>query len=238
MRAGWFFIATLTCCRGETANAVKGQPEIAAAQPVQELTPLDDVAVATRWLEALLDADQKEMARLTRYPFEFHDQNGSCTDQTAPNPEALPTAVACLSNDEALIALLRNPDSVSVDPIASGDLPARAKKWHMTPPSGIVTASLRRNDSRAELELSMVDGGVRGVWRSGVGAPWAVKLATEWVEAVRARDLDQLARLTAYPFELRDTGRDASCGRRLVKGREGLPSAVDCCFGASSSIAQ
>ena len=81
-----------------------------------------------------------------------------------------------------------------------------------TTPSRIVTAALRRNDTRVELDLSIVDGGVRGVWKSGMEASWAIKMATERVDAVRARDLERLARMTAYPFELRDTGRDASCG--------------------------
>lgn len=55
-------------------------------------------------------------------------------------------------------------------------------------------------------------------------------MATEWVDAVRACDLERLARVTDYPFELRDTGRDASCGRRLVMGRDHLGKAVDCLF--------
>jgi hypothetical protein len=231
MRCSWLLIATLACARRETAESVKLDPEIAATQPLQVPTPVDDVGVATRWLEALRDGGHRDLAALTRYPFELHEDGGGCADQTAPNAEALHTAIACLANDASLIELLRSPESSTVEPLADVHLPAWAKKWHVTTtPSRIVTAEFSRNDSRAEFDLSIVDGGVRGVWKSGVDGSWAIKLATDWIEAVRTRDLERLARVTAYPFELRDSGRDAGCGRRLVKARADLAKAVDCLF--------
>lgn len=55
-------------------------------------------------------------------------------------------------------------------------------------------------------------------------------MATEWTDAVRHRSLERLAKVTSYPFELRDAGRDATCDRRVATNQEELARAVDCLF--------
>lgn len=177
MRLRWLLIAALTCCRTETVEPVKPEAEPALAQPLPQPAPADDVAVATRWLETLRDRDLTELAALTRYPFELHEQDGSCAAQTAPSSEALPSAVACLTRDLGLMGLLRSPDTATVEPLADVHLPAWAKKWHVTTaPSRIVTAALRRNDTRVELDLSIVDGACggsgRAAWRPPGRSRW------------------------------------------------------------------
>ena len=107
---------------------MKPEAEPALAQPLPEPTPAEDVAVATRWLETLRDGDLKELATLTRYPFQLHEHDGSCADRTAPNPEVLPSAVACLTKDLGVMGLLRNPDTVTVEPLADVHLPCMGKK--------------------------------------------------------------------------------------------------------------
>jgi hypothetical protein len=37
-------------------------------------------------------------------------------------------------------------------------------------------------------------------------------------------------KVTSYPFEVRDTGREAVCGKRFVAKPEALGSAVECLF--------
>lgn len=107
----WFFLATLAC-RRETADrsstSVEAQPpaELVSAQPAKARSPTDDVAIATRWLEALRDGDKSELDASTRYPFELHDASGNCTEQTAARPEQLSPVLACLSNNAVLIDVL------------------------------------------------------------------------------------------------------------------------------------
>jgi hypothetical protein len=97
-------------------------------------------------------------------------------------------------------------------------------------PPHLVTASFAADDARAELALSIVGGAVRGVWKRGTARSPLVQLAVDWVEALRAHDLERLARVTVYPFELRDTGRDATCHQRRAGNREDLARVVDCLF--------
>jgi hypothetical protein len=235
-RSKWLLLLALACTRRDTAdgNAVSLQPEadVPAAQPARPPNPADDVAIATQWLDALRDGKQRELVAFTRYPFEVHDDGGSCKDQTAAGPEQLATVLACLSNDPALIDVLRKHDSAAVEPLAPVHFAGWAQKWRVTtmPNQRIVTAYFDRNDTRAHFDLWVMDGGVRSVWKTGVNGAAEIATAAEWLEALRTRDIKRLGRVTSYPFELRDTRRDAKCGKRVVKGPDALAAAVECLF--------
>lgn len=232
------FLVAMLACRRETADrsptSVEPQPqaEVTSAPPAKGPSSSDDVAIATRWVEALRDADQPGLSASTVYPFELHDASSTCKEQTASSPEQLSTVLACLSNDPVLIDVLRKHDSAAIEPLPSARLGSWARKWHVSAVPGmrIVTAFFDRRDARAQLDLWVVDGGVRGVWKSGVNGSREIQLATEWLSAVKKRDVERLAKVTSYPFEVRDTRRDAACGKRTAKSRDTLPAAVDCLF--------
>jgi hypothetical protein len=227
-------LVALACARrdGADGNAGRIQAEVVSAQPVKTPNPAAAVAIATRWLAALRDGDPRELEAHTRYPFEIHDEGGNCRDQTAANPERLSDVLACLSKDAALIDLLRTHDSAAVEPLADTHLADWAKKWRVTTMAHqqIVVGFFHRDDARAHFDLWVSEGGVRGVWKSGVNGSAAVMIATEWIQALGNRDLEQLARVTGYPFEVRDIGRDAQCGKRVAKDRDALGVAVECLF--------
>lgn len=230
----WLLLLALGCARRDSADGntvpIRPEAEIAAAQPPTTPSPIDDVAIATRWLDALREGNQGELTAYVRFPFEIHDDGGFCKNQTASAAEQLPAVLACLSNDRDLIDVLRRHDSAAVEPLADVHLPAWAKKWHVTttPNQRIVTGFFDRQDARVHLDLWVIDGGVRGVWRSGVNGSAAIAIATEWLDALINRDVEHLARVTSYPFEVRDTRRDAKCGKRVAKGPDNLPATVDC----------
>lgn len=235
-RSTYLLVLALACARRDTTDghAVPIQPEakVAAAQPAQTPSPANDVATAAQWLDALRDGDQKELAANTRYPFEIHDEAGNCKDQTAAGPEQLAAVLACLSNDPALIDVLRRHDSAAVEPLADIHLAAWAQKWRVTatPNQRIVTGFFDRNDARAQFDLWVMAGGVRGIWKTGVNGSAEIATATEWLEALRTRDIERLGRVTSYPFEVRDTRRAAKCGKRVASGPSTLAAAVDCLF--------
>jgi hypothetical protein len=232
----WLLLVALACTRRDTADGhavpVQSEAQVAAAQPARMPSSTEDVAVATRWLDALRDGDQRELAARTRFPFEIHDEGGSCKDQTAPSAQEMAAVVACLSSDAALMDLLRRHDSAAVEPLADIHFAAWRQKWHLTPTPNqrIVTGLFNREEARAHFDLWIADGGVRGVWKSGVSGSRDIEIATEWLAAVKERDFERLAKATSFPLEMRDTGRDARCGNRTVKGRDTLGAAIDCLF--------
>lgn len=225
-------LVAIACDRRETTDghAASASAEPAAAQPATEAAPADDVAMATRWLEALRNGDQTELAALARYPFEIHDKGGKCKDQIASGPEQLPTVLSCLLTDAALLDVIRNHDSAAVEPLADVHLAAWRHDWNVnpTPSRKIITGYFDRKDARAKLDLWVIDRGVRAVWKTGLNGSAEVALATEWLDAVRDRDIERLGRVTSYPLEVRDTLRHATCGKRLAKGRDTLAAAVNC----------
>jgi hypothetical protein len=235
-RWNWLLLlAGLSCTRRDVAEGqerpVQPQAEVSAAQPVQPRQPTGDVAVATRWVEALREGDPVELQASTHYPFEIHDSSGGCpARQTTARPEDLAFVLTCLSTDDKLIDLLRTHDSGAVEPLAAIHLAAWQQRWHVSanPDMRIVTAFFNRNDARVNLDMWVVDGGVRGVWKSGINGAAPIGIATRWVDALRHRDLAALTQLTRYPFEVRDTGRDARCRTRTANGPDTLESALSC----------
>jgi hypothetical protein len=235
----WLLLGALACARRDPVDSVQPKTQAAATQatpapPVRAPSPADAIAAATQWLELLRDGDQKGLAGATHYPFELHGGTGQCGDESALSSEALSSAVSCLINDDNAIGLLRNNDHADIELLPTEHVAAWANEWKVSPPPGqLVETAFVRSDSRLRLYLSIVDGGVAGIWRSGVAASWAVQLANEWLDAVRQRDPDRLARVTAYPFEIRDGGRDATCGKGRANEPAALSKAVDCLFKSS-----
>jgi hypothetical protein len=143
--------------------------------------------------------------------------------------------LACLSADEELIGSLRTHESASVEPLGAVRLAAWQQQWHASgnPDMHIVTALFNHEDVRVNLDIWVVDGGVRGVWKSAAnGAGASIGIASRWMDALRNRDLAALTRLTRYPFEVRDTGRDARCKTRIAAGPATLESTLGCLLGS------
>ena len=231
----WLLLLAVACAERDEKNAatVQPHPEVAAPRPETSPAPSDPVAIATRWLHALRDADQALLAAHTLYPFDLHDQNGSCKPhQTASNPEELRTVLSCLSTDDVLIDVLRTHDSGAVEPLPSVHLAAWAEKWHVAPSPTlqIVSGFFNRQNARFNFDLWVDGQGVRAVWKSGVNGSREIKIALEWLDALEARDIERLARATSYPFEVRDKRREALCGQRSAKTPDALKAAVECLF--------
>lgn len=228
MRAAWTLtLSLLIACSRRDAPAPREAPPSPAVEASSAGVSTSDLEAAARWLEALRDRNQQRLTDATRFPFELHDHGGRCGTQTAAEPQALSSATTCLVNDRALIKLMNKDESAAVEPLTE----TWEEAWSPSAaPPHLVTASFAADDARAELALSIVDGGVRGVWKRGTARSPLVQLAEAWVEALRGRDLAGLARVTVYPFELRDTGRDATCRQQRANDREALARAVDCLF--------
>jgi hypothetical protein len=54
--------------------------------------------------------------------------------------------------------------------------------------------------------------------------------AQRWLDAIRARDLESLGTLSAYPFHFDDTGAVVGCAPGAAMGYEQLEAAVRCLF--------
>jgi hypothetical protein len=234
MRWGWLLLA-LACAKHEAggSTSIQPHPESASTPPEKPPLPIDPIAVGTRWLDALRDADQQLLASSTLYPFELHDDGGTCEPhQKALSPEQLELVLRCLVTDDTLRDVLRTHDSAAVELLPNARLATWAEKWHVTPGPGlqIISGFFNRQDARFNLDLSVEGHGVRAVWKSGVNGTREIKVAREWLDALQARDIGRLSQVTAYPFEVRDKRREALCGKRSAKGPDTLASAVECLF--------
>jgi hypothetical protein len=153
MRWGWLSLV-LACAKHEAAGSTSIQPqaESASTAPAKPPVPSDPVAVGTRWLEALRDGDQALLASFTLFPFELHDDAGSCEPhQKASSPEQLELVLRCLATDKTLLDVLRTHDSAAVEPLPNARLAAWTEKWHVSPTGngGRLSISGRPPASRA-----------------------------------------------------------------------------------------
>jgi hypothetical protein len=158
---------------------------------------------------------------------------GDCPpQQLAATAEKLPNVLQCLLKDQVLVDVLERSDSAAVEPFPDIHFGSWAKKWSVAADQTrrLTVASFNREDARFEIYLRVVDGGVRGVWKSGVSGAWAIKLAVEWLDALRNRDIKRMAQVTNYPLELCDTRREALCGKRVAKDSDALAKTVECLF--------
>jgi hypothetical protein len=236
---GSFVALALACSRSEGApsSPAPGAPEVVVAAatpgpPESAPPPVDDVAAAQRWLDALRDGKRRELEAYTAYPFELHE-NGGCGSREAASRAELANALGCLSGDAGLLDLLRRHEPSTLE-----RAPERGRTLlddfdtEATADVSLVTAVVHSAEARLDVVLWIEDGGVRGVWKAGPAGTREIAMATEWLEALEHRDLERLARVTSYPFELRDTGgSEATCGKgRAAQTREQLGKAVECLF--------
>lgn len=208
------------------------QAEVAIAQAERSKVSLEPVAVATVWLEALRDGADGILQSHTRFPFELHDETGRCAGQTAAGAEQLSSLLACLRSDAALMDILRTHETAAIEPIPLARLEAWANRWHVQPTPGlqIISGYFARQDARYTLDVQVDGQGVVAVWKSGINGSREIQIARQWLNAVKARDVEALERLTSYPFEVRDAGRDALCGKRTATSQAELSGAVACMF--------
>jgi hypothetical protein len=92
----------------------------------------------------------------------------------------------------------------------------------------LVNAFIKRSDIQVDANLWITGGAVRALWTQVVDATAAVGVARRWLDGLRDRDMSALAQVTSYPFEVRDAGREAACGRRSAGKPKALESAVRC----------
>jgi hypothetical protein len=194
----------------------------------------DGVEVASGWLEALARSDLDALTRQTGFPFRVHHSGAerNCGPQnTAVTPAELPSAIACLTSDATLMSVLQNHSGGGFDALAHDDVQPWAKQWQieLRPEWRLVTAYFERGDATVELNLVVANDGVRALWKAdGLDATVEAHLAVEWLSALGSGNVPSLARVTQYPFELRDRGSSSTCGTRTAAGSEALNRAVQC----------
>lgn len=113
-----------------------------------------------------------------------------------------------------------------------GHLQDWAKPWREQAPPGtlLVNAFIKRSDMQLDMDLWINQGAVQAFWTHVVDATSEVELARAWLEALKRKDLAALAKATSYPLEVRDSGREAVCGKRSAANRAALQSALRCLF--------
>ena len=95
-------------------------------------------------------------------------------------------------------------------------LPHWAEPWRDYQPPGAqqFDAYFHAPDAAFSIILFTDGAGVRALWKNGFDASLQVALATQWLDALNQRDLQALARVTSYPFQLRDSEAESQCGAR------------------------
>lgn len=192
----------------------------------------EEMAVAAEWLGALRVQDRAALSRMTRYPFEWLDTGPpSCTAaQRANNSEELARVFDCLLGREVLLRVLNDHYRAGIQRLAPGHLQEWAQPWQAraAPDAALVNAFITRNDAQVDVDLWIAGGAVQSVWTHVEDGTAAVKIATRWLDALQRRDLETLAQVTSYAFEVRDAGHEALCGKRTAAQRAQLDAAVRC----------
>jgi hypothetical protein len=202
-------------------------------QPVgMAMTPGMDSAA--RWLEALRVRNKGALSGSTQFPFEWLDASRqSCSaKQPAAGPEELSPILDCLLADPILQRALGEHDRAGIAELPSGHLQEWAQPLLERAPVGatLVNAFIKRSDIQLDMDLWVTRGAVQALWTKVVDGSSAINIARRWLDALQKRDLRALAEVTGYPFEVRDTGREAVCGKRFVAKPEAFESAVKCLF--------
>jgi hypothetical protein len=192
------------------------------------------MAVATSWLEALRARDEDALTGLTRYPFEWRNTGVQTCNarQPAATAEQFSPIIGCLLADSSLRRALTEHDRAGIADLAVGHLQDWSRPWREQAPAGavLVNAFIKRSDMQLDVDLWINHDGVQALWTNIVDGTSQVKLARSWLEALKKRDLRALAEVTSYPFEIRDSGREAGCGKRTAVNQAALASAVKCLF--------
>lgn len=192
------------------------------------------MTAAAAWLDALRVRDEEALTRLTRYPFEWRKTGApSCNaKQPAATAEELSPIIGCLLADSSLRRALTEHDRAGIADLPIGRLQDWAQPWREQAPAGsvLVNAFIKRSDMQLDMDLWVNQGAVQALWTHVVDGAAQVEVARAWLEALKKRDLNALAKMTSYPFEVRDAGREAACGSRTAGSRAALESAVQCLF--------
>ena len=195
-------------------------------------TPAMDVA--NHWIEALRARDKGTLSGSTQYPFEWLDTNrqGCRTKQPAVGPEELSLILDCLLADPTLQRALAEHDRAGIVELPLEHLQEWARPSRDRAPVGatLVNVFIKRADIQVEMDLWVTRGAVQALWTNLEDGSSAVSIARRWLDALQKRDLGALAQVTSYPFEVRDTGREAVCGKRVAATPEAFESAVQCLF--------
>lgn len=129
-----------------------------------------EIALATKWLDALRRKDVAAMIEVTSYPFVLHDtQNqGTCKDrQLASRPNQVATTVKCLlTNDWPDRALERNPKAFFG---VLSYVPDWGKAWSMEMSSDLLPLDALADAPGCEFNFVFLvaKNGVRAVWKAG-----------------------------------------------------------------------
>jgi hypothetical protein len=226
---------------GPATSALPGA-SAADEAPAREASFLEPVgmpmsssmAAAAGWLNALRVRQEDALTRLTRYPFDWRDTGApSCNaKQPAATTGEFSPIIGCLLRDSRLRRALTEHDRAGVADLPIGHLQDWAQPWRDQAPAGtlLVNAFIKRSDMQLDIDLWIKDGLVQALWTHFVDGTSQVELARGWLKALERRDLPALAEVTSYPFEVRDSGREAVCGERNASNRAGLAGAVQCLF--------
>lgn len=223
----------------DPAAAVSREPATAetASQPTTFfLEPYvaisDEMVAAARWLEALRARDAAALALTTSQTFEWLGTGGQrCSaKQPAATAREVATILDCLLAHDVLLRVLNDHRRAGIESVPSGRLQEWAEPWRARAPSGavLVNAFIKRDDAQLDVYLWVAQGKVQAVWTDLRDGTAAASIAQRWLDALRKRDLDALAQVTTYPFEVRDSGREALCRSSSARAPEELHAAVRC----------
>jgi hypothetical protein len=221
------------------ASPSAGQANDAAKGLVSFLEPVgmpmsSSMAIAAGWLDALRLRDEVTLTSMTQYPFEWRRTGApSCNaKQPATTAKEFSPIIGCLLADSTLRRALTEHDRAGIADLPISHLQDWAKPWREQAPPGtiLVNAFIKRTDLQLDMDLWVNQGAVQALWTHVVDGTSQVELARSWLDALKRKDLSALAKVTSYPFEVRDAGREAVCGRRAAANRAQLESAVKCLF--------
>jgi hypothetical protein len=134
--------------------------------------------------------------------------------------------------DSSLRRALTEHDRAGVADLPIGHLQDWARPWREHAPAGavLVNAFIKRSDMQLDVDLWVNDGAVQALWTHVADGSSELELVRGWLDALKKRDSRALGEVTSYPFEVRDSGRGATCGRHAAASRAALEPAVRCLF--------
>jgi hypothetical protein len=225
--------AVTTASQGLQAPADVPKPVDSFLEPVG-MPMTAGMAAADRWLRALRDGDEAALRNATQYPFEWRStETLDCpAKQPAETAEEFSPIVSCLLTAAPLRRALPEHDQAGITELPVAHLQDWAQPWRQDarPGATLVNAFIKRSDLQLDMDLWVINGSVQAFWMHTLDGASEVAIVKRWLEALKNRDARALAEVTSYPFEVRDTGREAKCGRRTAINAAALESATKCLF--------
>jgi hypothetical protein len=192
----------------------------------------EPMALADRWLAALRSRNRPVLLQRTGYPFEWLDSHGQtcAAKQPAKSGEEFAPVLDCLLADSALLRVLEQHDQAGLQELTSSHLQSWARPWqsHAPPDAKLVNAFIKRGGAQADIDVWLLGGAVRGLWIHIEDGADAVTFAEQWLDALKRQDMQTLTQKTSFPFEIRDTGQGAKCGRTAARTPKHFKEAVGC----------